>query len=116
MADDFGMRRPILCLACAIVFEVLWAVLLKAGRGPTVSWPNALMGAAYGLSLAFLNAACKRLDLSLAYAVWTGSGATLVALIGVLIFHEPIGLARGVGFVMVIVGVVVLIGFEPRVT
>jgi small multidrug resistance pump len=106
----------LLFLAAAVVFEVLWAVMLKLARGFTLPWASAAMGAAYVLSLVCLSAACKHLDLSLAYAVWTGSGAALVALFGVFAFGEPLTLARGVGFVLVICGVVVLLGFERSLT
>jgi small multidrug resistance pump len=74
------------------------------------------MAIAYVFSLVFLNLACKHLHLSLAYAVWTGAGATLVALIGVFVFDEPLNLARGIGFALVIAGLVVLLGFERSAT
>jgi len=38
----------------------------------------------------------------------------LVALIGVVVFHEALSLERAIGFVLVIAGVVVLIALEPR--
>jgi len=110
------MDRSIYMLGGAIVCEVLWAVMLKVGQGLALSWATALTAVAYVLSLVFLSAACKQLDLSLAYAVWTGSGAALVALIGVFMFGESLNLARGAGITLVIVGVVVLLGFEPRTT
>jgi len=53
---------------------------------------------------------------SVAYAVWTGSGAALVALIGVFAFHEPLNVARAVGFSLVVSGLVVLLGFERAAT
>ena len=110
------MERSIYMLGGAIFCEVLWAVMLKVGRGLAFSWATAMMGVAYVLSLVFLSAACKQLDLSLAYAVWTGSGAALVALIGIFMFGESINWARGAGILLVIVGVIVLLGFEPRTT
>jgi multidrug transporter EmrE-like cation transporter len=97
------MSRPILFLAGAVTFEVLWAIMLKLAGGFTRPWP----------SLVCLNVACKELDLSLAYAIWTGSGAALVALVCVVAFGEPLSLERGLGLVLVIAGVVVLLGFEP---
>jgi small multidrug resistance pump len=108
------MNRAILFLAGAVVFEVLWAVMLKVAGGFARPWATAVMGVAYVLSLLFLNLACRSLDLSVAYAVWTGAGATLVALIGVVVFHEALSLERALGFVLVIAGVVVLIALEPR--
>ena len=106
------LDRPLVFLAGAIGFEVLWAVMLKLGRGSFFSWASAVMVVAYVLSLVCLKLACKQLDLSLAYAVWTGSGATVVALIGVLAFHEPLGTPRAIGFLLVVSGLVVLLGFE----
>jgi small multidrug resistance pump len=110
------MSRALLFLYGAIVFEVLWAVMLKLARGPTLSAPTFVMAVAYVLSLSCLSVACRQLDLSFAYAVWTGSGATLVALIGVLAFGERLNAARAIGFVLVICGLVVLLGFERRTT
>jgi multidrug transporter EmrE-like cation transporter len=106
------MERPLVFLAGAVGFEVLWAVMLKLARGFVLTWASAVMAAAYVLSLVCLNVACRQLDLSLAYAVWTGSGATLVALIGVFVFHEPLGLARALGFLLVVSGLIVLLAFE----
>jgi multidrug transporter EmrE-like cation transporter len=116
MQQSSAWERPLVFLAGAIAFEVLWAVMLKLTRGFILTWPSAVMAVAYVLSLVCLNVACKRLDLSFAYAIWTGSGATLVALIGVLVFREPLGPARAVGFLLVISGLVVLLGFERSVS
>jgi small multidrug resistance pump len=87
--------------------------MLKLAGGFTRPWPSLVMAIAYLLSLVCLNVACKELDLSLAYAIWTGSGAALVALVCVVAFGEPLSLERGLGLVLVIAGVVVLLGFEP---
>jgi quaternary ammonium compound-resistance protein SugE len=105
---------PYVLLAFAICFEVLWAVLMKT-HGFTVLWASMAILAAYYLSFIFLYLACRHLHVSVAYVVWTGLGATLVALIGVLAFDEPLGIARGCCFLLVIAGVVGLLGLEaPR--
>ena len=109
-----AMNRSMLLLVGAVAFEVLWAVMLKLAGGFARPWASAVMAVAYVLSLVFLNLACRTLDISLAYAVWTGAGASVVALIGVVVFHEPLSLGRAIGFTLVIAGVVVLIGLEPR--
>jgi multidrug transporter EmrE-like cation transporter len=107
------MNRPILFLVGAISFEVLWAIMLKLAGGFTRPWASFVMAVAYVLSLVCLNVACKDLDLSLAYAIWTGSGAALVAVISVAFFGEPLSVERGFGIALVVGGVVVLLGFEP---
>jgi multidrug transporter EmrE-like cation transporter len=106
--------RAHLFLAAAVVAEALWAVMLKVSQGFTVLWASLVMFGAYVLSLVFLNVACRHFDLGLAYAVWTGSGATLVALFGALAFREPVGPGRALGLVLVIAGVAVLLSSERR--
>jgi small multidrug resistance pump len=99
-------------LAAAVGFEVLWAVMLRLGQGFGVHWTTAVLAMAYALSLVCLHLACRHVAMSVAYAVWTGSGASLVALIGVLAFGDRLGAARAIGLLLVISGVVVLIGLE----
>jgi multidrug transporter EmrE-like cation transporter len=108
------MLQSHLYLAGAIVFEVLWAVLLKASKGFSAIGSSIGMLLAYVMSLVCLELACKTLDVSLAYAVWTGSGAALVALMGAWLFDEPLDGARVLGLLLVISGVVILAGFEPQ--
>jgi multidrug transporter EmrE-like cation transporter len=106
------MQQRFSLLASAVGFEVLWAVTLKAARGFSVPWASSIVVLAYALSLVCLERACRSLDISLAYTVWTGSGASLVALIGICVFREPLGPARALGLLLVIGGVVLLLGFE----
>jgi small multidrug resistance pump len=81
-----------------------------------VHWATTATVVAYALSLLFLSLACKRVDISVAYAVWSGAGAALVALVGVLVLDERLGLARGCGLLLVIFGVILLIGCEAFAT
>jgi small multidrug resistance pump len=48
------------------------------------------------------------MDVSVAYAVWSGLGTALVAIIGLWFFQESVTIAKVVGLVLIIVGVVVL--------
>ena len=105
-----------LFLAAAIVFEVTWAVMLKLSRGFTVGWATGAMVVAYAASLVFLNLACERMPISAAYPLWTGVGATLVALFGLFAFHEPLGWGRAIGMLLVMLGSVVVLAFEPSAT
>jgi len=105
-----------LLLAAAVVFEVLWAVMLKVSRGFSVRWASAVMVVAYFASLFFLTLACEHMPLSVAYAIWTGVGATLVALFGLALFRERLGWGRAIGMLLVTTGAVLLLAFEPCFT
>ena len=48
----------------------------------------------------------KRLDLSVTYAIWSGVGTALAALIGIAYFREPLTLIKVASLALVILGVV----------
>ena len=50
--------------------------------------------------------ALKRLDLSVTYAIWSGVGIALAALIGIAYFREPLSLFKIASLVLVVLGVV----------
>ena len=50
--------------------------------------------------------ALKKLDLSVTYAIWSGVGTALAAMIGIAYFREPITLFRIGLLALVIIGVI----------
>lgn len=50
----------------------------------------------------------KKVDVGVAYAIWSGLGTALIATIGIIHFREPITLLKIVGLVAIIGGVVML--------
>jgi small multidrug resistance pump len=60
----------------------------------------------YGLSLGGLTLALKKIDVSFAYAVWSGLGTALIAVIGVLWFREPVSAWKVISLALIILGVV----------
>ena len=48
----------------------------------------------------------KRLDLSVTYAVWSGVGTALAAMIGIAYFREPLTLFKMVSLALVVIGVI----------
>jgi small multidrug resistance pump len=58
------------------------------------------------LSAAAVILALKRLELGLTYAVWSGVGTALAAVIGIAYFREPLTLIKAASLGLVILGVV----------
>jgi multidrug transporter EmrE-like cation transporter len=108
------MANSYVLLGCAILFEALWAILLRFSNGFSVVWASGAMVVAYVGSLVCLSGACRGLAVSLAYTLWTGLGGTLVVLISTLWFKEPLGHGKLLGIALVLVGVVLVLGFEPQ--
>lgn len=81
-------------LIIAGLFEISWAVGMKYTSGFTKFLPTTLVVVAMLLSLYFLNQAVKTIPLGTAYAVWTGIGIAGTAILGMILFDEPVKLLR----------------------
>ncbi|MFW6323870.1 MAG: DMT family transporter, partial [Desulfovibrionales bacterium] len=71
-----------LYLTGAIILEVAGTVSMKLSEGFTNILPSVLLFLFYGVSFVGLTLALKRIDVSIAYAVWSGLGTLLISLIG----------------------------------
>jgi quaternary ammonium compound-resistance protein SugE len=61
-----------------------------------------------GLSGLLLFIAQKDIPMGTAYAVWTGIGAAGAFIVGIFLYKDPATVARMVGVLLIISGVVVL--------
>lgn len=71
----------------------------------TVVLPSIGMGVFYVLSAVFLSLALKKLPLGTAYAMWTGFGIIGTTLLGILLFHENISVAKVVCIALIVAGI-----------
>lgn len=97
-----------LFLAAAILFEVFGTTMLKLSNGFTVLFPSLGVIAGFLISFSFFGLALKGIDLSTAYAIWSGVGTALTACVGIILFEEGIGLLKVIALLLIIAGVVVL--------
>lgn len=98
------MRTLWLCIA--IVFEVGWAVAMKMSDGFTRPRAAAATGVMYILSVVFLALAARHMQLSIAYAIWAGSGVALIAMAGVVYFKEPVTAGKVISIGLIVAGIV----------
>ncbi|MBI3599044.1 MAG: multidrug efflux SMR transporter [Nitrospinae bacterium] len=97
-----------LYLILAIILEVSGTTCMKLSQGFTKIGASLLMFIFYGFSLGALTLALKKIDVGIAYAVWSGIGTTLIAAVGVLWFNEPVTAIRIISIGLIIIGVVSL--------
>ncbi len=95
-----------LYLAVAIVLEIAGTTSMKLSDGLTKLVPSILIFVFYGFSFLVFTMAIKKIDLSIAYAIWAGTGTALIALIGITYFKEPLTLIKIVSLGLIIIGVV----------
>jgi small multidrug resistance pump len=103
-----------LALAGAIALEIAGTTSMKLSHGFTRTLPSVLLFVFYGLSFALMTIAVKRIDMSVSYAIWSGVGTAVIALIGVFAFRETLTAVQIVSIVLIILGVVGLrVGAAP---
>lgn len=95
-------------LVCSIVAEVYGTTMLKISDGFSKWLP--IVGVISGFSVCFylLSIALVELPLGFAYAIWSGSGTILTALIGVFAFKEKINRKGMLGIGFLLVGITLL--------
>ena len=97
-----------LLLITAILGEVFGSTMLKVSNGFKKIIPT--LGIILGYAIAFyaLSLSLKTIPLGMAYAIWSGLGTALTALIGITIFKEGFNSKKLLGLVLIIGGVIVL--------
>jgi small multidrug resistance pump len=95
-----------LCLG--ILFEVAGTTTMKLSDGFTKIMPSVLLILFYICSLYFLTLTLKSLEVSIAYAIWSGMGMIIITLIGFMYFNESVSLLKIVAIALIIIGVVTL--------
>ena len=95
-----------LLLLIAGLLEVGWAVGLKYTEGFTRLVPSVLTLLCMTASIGMLGLALKTLPMGTAYAVWTGIGAVGTAILGIVLFGDPAGIARIACIGLIVAGIV----------
>lgn len=95
-------------LGLAICFEVFGSTMLKLSEGFTVLFPSIGVVVGFLVSFLFLGLSLNGLALSNAYAIWAGMGTAFTAIVGVIMFHEQMGLLKVLALFLIIVGVILL--------
>jgi small multidrug resistance pump len=93
----------------AIASEVVATSALKLSNGLTRPVPSVVVAVGYLLSFVLLAQALKlQLQVSVAYAIWSGVGTAAITVIGILLLNEPLTAGKALGIALVIGGVVTL--------
>ncbi|NKX92349.1 multidrug efflux SMR transporter [Sanguibacter hominis ATCC BAA-789] len=88
------------------MLEAGWALSLKASEGFSRLWPSVTFVVLLALSMGGLAIALRTLPVGVAYAVWTGVGASLTAIVAVALFDEPMSVLKIVSLVLIVAGIV----------
>jgi small multidrug resistance pump len=99
---------PWVLLAAAIGSEVAGTLALRASDGLTKLVPSIIVVAGYLASFGLLALVLKTLPVGIVYAIWAAVGVALVAVLGKLMFNDPVPPIAMVGMVLIVAGVVLV--------
>ncbi|WP_299915548.1 SMR family transporter [uncultured Roseobacter sp.] len=102
------MPMHYLYLVLAIVAETIGTTALQASQQFSRLWPSILVVVAYGISFYLLALALKFMPVGIVYAIWSGLGIVLIAIIGFIVFGQRLDLPAVLGLTLIIVGILII--------
>jgi small multidrug resistance pump len=95
-------------LFAAIVSEVIATSALKAAEGFSRFWPSVIVIVGYGLAFYCLSLTMRTIPIGVAYAIWSGVGIVLIALVGLLFYRQPLDPPALIGMALILAGVLII--------
>jgi multidrug transporter EmrE-like cation transporter len=95
-------------LAIAIVGEVVATSFLRASNGFTELWPTLVVVVGYAITFYFFSLALQTIPVGIGYAIWSGTGIVLIALIAYIAHGQTLDLPALIGMAMILGGVLVI--------
>ena len=100
------MYGAALLLVVAILVEVVATAMLPRAEGFTnPTWTVAVVGG-YAVSIWLLAIVVRTLPVSIAYAIWSGLGTAVVAIIAFFFLGESMTPLKAASLLLIVVGVV----------
>jgi len=88
------------------ILEIMFTTTLRYVDGfKNIPWTIVFI-CCIAASMFFLDLATRHIPIGTAYAVWTGIGALGTVIVGIIWYHEPLSLIRGL-LLLVLVGAIV---------
>jgi small multidrug resistance pump len=95
-------------LVIAIISEVLGTTALKVSNSFTKPVPSIIVILGYGTAFYFLSLVLRTMPIGIAYAIWSGVGITLLAIIGVVFYKQSLDGPALFGIGLIMAGILVL--------
>lgn len=93
-------------LGAAIAFELIATASLKSSEGFTRPLTSGITVVGYAASFYLLSLTLKRMEVGTVYAIWSGAGTALMALIGYWLFKESLPPLKIFSITLIVIGVV----------
>jgi small multidrug resistance pump len=104
-----------LYLALAILAEVIATSALKASEEFTKLIPSAIVFVGYGVAFYLMTLVLRTIPIGITYAVWSGVGIILIAVVGAIFYKQIPDLPAVIGMGLIVAGVIVIHLFSKTI-
>ena len=104
-----------LYLALAIIAEVIATSALKASEEFTKLIPSVIVLVGYSAAFYLMTLVLRTIPIGITYAVWSGIGIVLIAVVGAIFYKQIPDLPAVIGMGLIVAGVVVIHLFSNTV-
>ncbi len=102
------MPQHYIFLIFAIITETIGTTALQASQQFTRFWPAVLCVIAYAASFYLMALALKVIPVGIAYAIWSGLGIVMIAIIGFAVFGQRLDFWAVFGMGLILIGILVI--------
>ncbi|MDO4435320.1 MAG: multidrug efflux SMR transporter [Cardiobacteriaceae bacterium] len=95
-------------LAIAICSEVFGTTMMKFSQGFTKLLPSVGFVISFIVAFYCLSLSLKSIPLGMAYAIWSGVGLVLTAIVGVILFNEKVDFWGITSIALILAGVIMM--------
>lgn len=95
-------------LAISIITELIATSFIKTTDGFTKLRPSIFVIAAYAICFYSFSKALFNINLSFAYALWSGLGIIVSTIVSIFIYKEEISAAGIIGIILILAGVLII--------
>ncbi|WP_372574403.1 DMT family transporter [Ruegeria jejuensis] len=95
-------------LLLAVAAETIGTTALQASHQFTRFWPSVIVVVGYGLAFYLLSLTLRVMPVGIVYAIWSGLGILLIAVIGFIAFGQRLDWPALLGLALIIAGILVI--------
>jgi small multidrug resistance pump len=110
------MPAHFITLIFAVIFETIGTTALQASQQFTKLGPSIIVMIAYAAAFYLLALTLKTMPVGIMYAIWSGSGIVLIALIGWVVFRQTLDWPAVLGIALILAGIVIIQVFSKSAT
>ncbi|WP_170424705.1 DMT family transporter [Ruegeria arenilitoris] len=102
------MPKAYLILLLAVIAETIGTTALQASQQFSRFWPSVLVVLGYGVAFYLLGLTLKYMPVGIVYAIWSGLGIVLIAIIGFIVFGQRLDWPAVIGLAMILTGILII--------